>query len=149
MAAGHPLLETPMFAVPELTVLSPLSHRSLSPTALVRSVTADPRWRDLLSTGSVPIRMPWNDPRVDIWLSAWQPRSHGPGVEHTYDALQGAFAVLSGQVVEYAGGRSRTLRPGQVRVFGPGYRHRVVNADADADAELAVTVHVQISAQPG
>jgi mannose-6-phosphate isomerase-like protein (cupin superfamily) len=133
-----------MFAVPELTVLSPLSHRSLSPTALVRSVTADPRWRDLLSTGSVPIRMPWNDPRVEIWLSAWPPRSHGPGVDHTYDASQGAFAVLSGRVVEYAGGRSRTLQPGQVRVFGPGYRHRVVNASA----EPAVTVHVQIRVQP-
>jgi len=137
-----------MFAIPEHAVLPPVSHHPLSPTALVRSVGSDPlRWRRLLAGATAVGRpvlapfalpLPWDDPRVTIWLTVWPP-SHR-GAVRGYDAPQGAFAVLSGQVVEQSDGRARTLRPGQARIFGPGYRHCVLNAGA----EQAVTVHVQI-----
>lgn len=128
-----------MFAVPENTVPT-LSDRSLNLSSLIRAVTAEPpRWRELLSHSGAAV-LPYDDPRVRIWLSVWPPG--GPAATRTYDAPQGAFAVLSGLIVERSGGGARTLRPGQVRVFGPGYRHRVLNAGA----EQAVTVHLQIHA---
>ena len=129
-----------MFAVPEHTVLRRPPHRPLTPTALVRAVTADPpRWRELLSRASSgPLPLPVDDPRASVWLSVWLPGETGP--TERYDGAQGAFAVLSGVITEHAGGSDRTLRPGQVRVFGPGYRHSVSNPGAEA----AVTVHVQI-----
>ncbi|HEY3259501.1 MAG TPA: cupin domain-containing protein [Pseudonocardiaceae bacterium] len=137
-----------MFAIPEHSVLPPVTHHPLSPTAVVRSVGSDPlRWRGLLASATaigrpvlepLTLPLPSEDPRVTTWLTVW-PAGHR-GTLRGYDAHQGAFAVLSGQVIEHAGGRVRTLRPGQVRIFGPGYRHRVRNAGA----EQAVTVHVQI-----
>lgn len=137
-----------MFAIPEHTVLPPLQQPPLSPIALVRAVTADPRWRRMLSAGeltvgSSPVHLPWDDPRVEISLSALEPHMSSPTLVRGYDAAQGAFAVLSGQVIEHSDGRSRTLRCGQVRVFGPGYRHAVANHGDD----LAVTVHVQVRPQ--
>jgi mannose-6-phosphate isomerase-like protein (cupin superfamily) len=139
-----------MFAIPEHAVLEPVSHHPLSPATLVWSVSSDaPRWRELLSRadvadqlGPVAVPLPWDDPRVSIWLSVLPP-SH-PGSLRGYDAQQGAFAVLAGHVVEQTGGRTRALRPGQVRVFGPGYRHLVRNGGA----EPAVSVHVQIRPAP-
>jgi len=134
-----------MFAIPEHTVPPPPQQPPLSPIALVRAVTADPRWRELLSDGSpgagaAPVPLPWDDPRVEITLCVLQPEMQDPAFIRGYDAPQGAFAVLSGQAVEHSRGRSRPLECGQVRVFGPGYRHAVVNSGI----EPAVTVHVQI-----
>lgn len=139
-----------MFAIPEHAVLEPVSHHPLSPATLIWSVSSDaPRWRELLSRANalrqlatVALPLPWDDPRVAIWLSVLPPRH--PGSLRGYDAPQGAFAVLDGRVVEQSGGRTRALRPGQVRVFGPGYRHLVRNGGA----EHAVTVHVQIRPAP-
>lgn len=144
-----------MFAIPEHAVLPPLSHHPLSPIGLVRSVSSDsPRWRELLVGADADVSgagalasagwsapLAWDDPRVTIWLSVW-PRRHRRQARHYhgYDAPQGAFAVLSGQVLEQSNGRARILRPGQVRIFGPGYRHSVRNVGV----EPAVTVHVQI-----
>jgi len=129
-----------MFAIPEYTVLRPLDPRPLSPTALVRWISSDPaRWRDLPALATTQL-VPYDDPRVRIWLSVWPPGA-APSARR-YDAAQGAFAVLDGAVVEHASGTSRTLRPGQVRVFGPGYRHAV----RTAGPERAVTVHVQLDA---
>ena len=127
-----------MFAIPEYTVLRTPAPHPLSPTALVRWVSSSPSWRELLSDAAQPRPVPYDDPRVQIWLSVWPPGTVAPW--HRYDASQGAFAVLSGVVVEHAGGTARTLRPGQMRVFGPGYRHTV----RSAGPEPAVTVHVQI-----
>ena len=138
-----------MFAIPEHSVLPAVSHHPLSPFALVRSISSDPsRWRGLLAGAGerlaaaplTPVALPLasDDPRVTIWLSVWPLSYLGPA--QLYDAPQGAFAVLSGQVVERTGDRTRTLRPGQARIFGPGYRHTVLNVGP----EPAVTVHVQI-----
>jgi|GEM_PF-5458167 len=139
-----------MFAVPENTVLpaprpeSPFDPLLVLPTpaALVRLAGADPsRWRELLAGRTRPAQLPiaHRDPRVRVWLSGWQPGQRG---DRSYPAPQGAFAVLSGVVVERACQRVRILLPGQIRIFGPGYRHTVQGAGAAP----AVTVHVQIGA---
>jgi mannose-6-phosphate isomerase-like protein (cupin superfamily) len=133
-----------MFAVPEHTVLRPMPSRPLSLAALVRSVAADAsRWLEQLpAAGPRRVSMPSEDPRVELWLSEWLPEQP-TALEHL--AEQGAFAVISGQIVEHsisdAGERTtRTLQPGQVRVHGPGYRHSVANLGG----EPAVTVHVRL-----
>ena len=89
-----------MFAVPEHTVLPPLAHHPLSPTALVRSISADPAaWGHLLPDLDGPVTTPLacEDARVEAWLSAWPPRYRG--TLRRYGAVQGAFAVLSGLLV--------------------------------------------------
>jgi mannose-6-phosphate isomerase-like protein (cupin superfamily) len=138
-----------MFAIPDHTVLAPVSYHPLSPATLVRSISSDPtRWRALLAGAAlaltpVVLPMPSDDPRVTTWLSVWPSNQLGP--VRRYEAPQGAFAVLSGQVVERsgdrAGARARVLRPGQARIFGPGYRHTVLNPGP----EPAVTLHIQIA----
>lgn len=131
-----------MFAIPENTVLHPLQPHPLSPTALVRWASST-QWSDLLREAAPTLPLPYNDPRVRIWLTVLSPGDAFPRSQR-YDASQGAFAVLNGVVVEETGDTARTLRPGQARVFGPGYRHTVRNAGA----EPAVAVHVQINPQP-
>jgi len=128
-----------MFAVPEYTVLRPLDRYTLSPIALIRWASAV-RWHDLLS-GAGSVALPYRDPRVRIWISRL-PSGGEVSTTHRYDAPQGAFAVLSGAVVEHADGTARTLRPGQARVFGAGYRHTVHSGGP----EPAIVVHVQIDA---
>jgi hypothetical protein len=145
-----------VFAVPEFTVLSPSSPRLSSATrvrpatspalppppavaAIVRSVNADRGcWRELLvGPGRLAaVALPHEDPRVRVWLSGWPP---GRRDAYRYDAPQGAFAVLTGLIVERAGEYTRILRPDQIRIFGPGYRHSV-----QAGPTPAVTVHVQV-----
>lgn len=146
-----------MFAVPEYTVLSSSSSRvstaaqvrqaaALPPpappavAALVRSICADQRcWRELLAGPGhlATVALPHEDPRVRVWLAGWPPGQRGA---FRYEAPQGAFAVLSGLVEERAGGNTRILRPDQIRIFGPGYRHWV----QAAEPAPAVTVHVQV-----
>jgi len=117
-----------MFAVPEHTVLSTRALPPLTPTALVRAVAA---------TSVVPGPVPVDDPRVRVWASHLPP---GHRATLSYDAGQGAFAVLSGAVTERSGGRTLPLRPGQVRVFGPGYHHEVHNTGTTP----VLAVHIQI-----
>jgi mannose-6-phosphate isomerase-like protein (cupin superfamily) len=140
-----------MFAVPEHTVLRPSPYRQIGIAALVRSVAADPdRWRDLLRFApGHPVRVPLRSTDGDraasdaeVWLSGWLPGQRTPPHAHD-ERVQGAFAVVSGLLVERSWDRSRTLRPGQVRVFGPGYRHSLLNAGLDP----AVTVHVELPAR--
>lgn len=146
-----------MFAVPEYTVLPPFSsrvsaatqmrHAAASPlpappavAAIVRSIGADqPCWHGLLAGTSqfATVALPHEDPRVRVWLSGWPP---GQRDSFRYEAPQGAFAVLSGLVEERTGGDTRILRPDQIRIFGPGYRHWVQTAGPVP----AVTVHVQV-----
>jgi mannose-6-phosphate isomerase-like protein (cupin superfamily) len=133
-----------MFAVPEHTVLRPTSARPLSLAALVRGVAAEAgSWLHLLHTsGTLRVPVPSEDPRAELWLAAWPP-GRPATLEHHQE--QGAFAVVSGQLTEHtlsgsADATSRTLRPGQVRVHGPGYRHSITNTGS----KPAVTVHVKL-----
>jgi quercetin dioxygenase-like cupin family protein len=77
----------------------------------------------------------------EIWLLSWLPGQHTGFHDHGTSA--GAFTVASGVLREQAApdGRpeqpGRSLRPGAVRSFGPGYVHDVRNESAGP----AVSVH--------
>lgn len=124
-----------MFAVPDLTVYSSspaaptASPSPPSLTVLVRAVLA------MTAPAAGPV--PADDPRVEIWTSLLQP---GQVNSLTYEARQGAFAVIDGTVVERACGILRPVWPGQVRVFGPGYHHEVRNTGP----RPLHTVHLQL-----
>lgn len=130
-----------MFAVPEFTVYPNTSTPATpaaaavavaapSLTALIRAVTTLPR----PVAGPVPVA----DPRVRVWISVLHPGQHTAA---TYDARQGAFAVLDGSVEERSGGSPRPLTPGQVRAFGPGYRHEVRNPGTHPVHTLHIQIH--------
>lgn len=126
-----------MFAVPEFTVpaASPAAVRQpLSLAALLRSaVTESALWcRQARFQPGRPASV--GLPGAGLAVVGWLPGQRDDLVSH---AQSGAFAVVAGEVVEYAGGTTRTLRAGQIRVFGPGYRHQLANLGDSA----AVTVH--------
>jgi mannose-6-phosphate isomerase-like protein (cupin superfamily) len=121
-----------MFAVPEFTVYPAASAPAAAPslTALLRVVTTLP--------GPIAGPVPVDDPRVRVWISVLRPGQHAAA---TYDARQGAFAVLDGPVVERSGGPPRPLAPGQVRAFGPGYHHEVRNPGPHPVHTLHIQIH--------
>lgn len=135
-----------MFAVPDYTVLAPSIQHSLAQpgiAALVRSVAVHAqRWPQLLRFDQgrpAHAVLPTDGGGHQVWLSGWLPGQQA--AEHAHCPLvQGAFAVVSGLIVERSRGSWRTLRPGQTRVFGPGYRHSLRNVGV----EPAVTVHVEL-----
>jgi quercetin dioxygenase-like cupin family protein len=91
---------------------------------------AGSRWYHRLRTG----------PGYEVWLLSWLPgqvsgrHGHGPS--------NGVFTVLAGELTERSGAGDapacRTLTPGRLRVFAPGYAHEMVNAAL----EPAVSLHI-------
>jgi len=81
------------------------------------------------------------DEACEIWLLSWLPGQHTGFHDHGTSA--GAFTIASGVLRERAApdGRpeqpGRSLLPGAVRSFGPGYVHDVRNESA----RPAVSVH--------
>lgn len=73
------------------------------------------RWYHRLRTG----------PGYEVWLLSWLP-GQGSG-RHDHGASSGVFTVLEGELTEHARGAHRTLAPGALRSFAPGYVHEVVN----------------------
>jgi rhodanese-related sulfurtransferase len=74
------------------------------------------RWYERLHLG----------PDYDIWVISWLPgQSTG---YHDHGASSGAFVVATGILKEHRpGDRSRVVRPGKPRAFGPDYAHDVLN----------------------
>jgi hypothetical protein len=74
------------------------------------------------------------DEEHEIWLLSWLPGQETGFHDHGLSA--GAFAVARGFLCERAVSDAqpeptgRTLAPGAVRSFGPGYRHDVRNGSA-------------------
>lgn len=87
------------------------------------------RWYHRLRTG----------PGYDVWLLSWVP-GQASG-RHDHGPSSGVCTVLDGRLTEYAGTGDqpgRTLVPGALRVFAPGYVHEMVNTDLVP----AVSLHV-------
>jgi hypothetical protein len=131
-----------MFAVPEHTVLQVSPQRQSGIATMLRRAAADGQhWQGQLRwhpDRPVRLSLPAVDEGVHAWLTGWP-----PGVDAAaLNPAQGAFTVVSGLVMEQAGGSSRVLPPGRMRVFGPGYRHLLGNPFA----VRAVTVHVELHA---
>lgn len=91
---------------------------------------ATSRWYHRLRTG----------PGYEAWLLSWLP-GQGSG-RHDHGRSSGVYTVLAGALTERtagtAGAGERTLLPGPLRVFAPGFVHEVVNAGL----EPAVSLHV-------
>ncbi len=70
----------------------------------------------------------WTDHRVDVWLICWSGEDHDTGF-HDHDVSSGAFAVVSGALVEerltVGAPVRRRLRRGQSLSFPPSHVHRV------------------------
>ncbi|MCF2535126.1 cysteine dioxygenase family protein [Streptomyces sp. FB2] len=87
---------------------------------------ATTRWYHRLRTG----------PGYEVWLLSWVPgQGSGP---HDHGPSSGVLTVLDGTLTEHTERGTHVLRPGDERVFAPGYTHDVVN---DA-LEPAVSLHV-------
>ena len=86
---------------------------------------ATSRWYHRLRTG----------PGYEVWLLSWLP-GQGSG-RHDHGPSHGVFTVLDGELTERAR-VARTLRPGELRVFAPGYVHEMVNASLGP----AVSLHL-------
>jgi rhodanese-related sulfurtransferase len=84
------------------------------------------RWYERLHLG----------PDYDIWVISWLPgQSTG---YHDHGASSGAFVVATGVLKEHRpGDRSRVIRPGKPRAFGPDYAHDVLNTSLAP----AVSIH--------
>ena len=82
----------------------------------------------------------WRDERVEVWLICWNGEDHDTGL-HDHDISSGAFAVVSGELVEerLTIGRTirRRLRRGQSLAFPPSHVHRVHGVGAAP----AVSIH--------
>ena len=82
----------------------------------------------------------WRDERVEVWLICWSGEDHDTGF-HDHDRSSGAFAVVSGELVEerLTIGRTirRRLRRGQSLAFPPSHVHRVHGVAATS----AVSIH--------
>jgi Cysteine dioxygenase type I len=141
---------------------SAIDQRILSPAELaaqVRRLTASPaewvtrvrldaegRWYERIQAGDG-----W-----EVWLISWLP-GQSTGF-HDHGSSAGAFGVVWGALDEWvpAGGtggrgappfrgvpgasspRGNSVKPGQVRAFGPHYVHDVRNGE---DSSVAVSVH--------
>ncbi|CAM5416165.1 cysteine dioxygenase [Streptomyces viridochromogenes] len=87
---------------------------------------ATTRWYHRLRTG----------PGYEVWLLSWVPgQGSGP---HDHGPSSGVLTVLEGTLTEHTERGTGALRPGDERVFAPGYTHDVVNAAL----EPAVSLHV-------
>jgi rhodanese-related sulfurtransferase/mannose-6-phosphate isomerase-like protein (cupin superfamily) len=114
------------------TGVDPSGAVSRTPAELVKIVTtaaaadewvgrvrlrADRRWYERLYFG----------PDYDLWLIAWLP-GQSTGFHH-HGTSSGAFVVTTGFLEEHRpSGRTRIVRPGKPRAFGPKYAHDVRNA---------------------
>jgi rhodanese-related sulfurtransferase/mannose-6-phosphate isomerase-like protein (cupin superfamily) len=77
---------------------------------------ADRRWYERLYHG----------PDYDVWVISWLP-GQSTGF-HDHGASSGAFVVASGVLEEHRPeGRTRVMRAGKPRAFGPDYTHDVRN----------------------
>lgn len=129
-----------MFAVPYLTVPPPTDPRRVGPAATALALATRPeRWRPLLEPG-LRRRLLADTGEQQVWLLAWSP---GQGIElHDHGSCSGAFAVAAGRLTEHVVTPGRELASelpaGRARVFGPRYRHGLVNTGD----EPAVSVHV-------
>jgi len=116
-----------MFAVPDLTLPEPAgARRPVPPATLIRAVAADPAsWRPLIrydATEPSLVRVPVEHPELDLWLRGWLPGQSALLLPP--DAL---FTVVLGAIDEIGTAGRRTLRAGQTRVLGHGYRNRLSN----------------------
>ncbi|MFF4649603.1 cysteine dioxygenase [Streptomyces sp. NPDC001380] len=151
--AGDPL------AFPHLAVdAAPAGPATVADfTALVRGTAADrARWEPLVRYDALTrwyARLA-TGPGHEVWLLSWLP-GQSSGL-HDHGASLGVMTVVRGELAERSrdrsGERSRTLRPGTVRVLpgrparggtpgrpgGTGAVHEVVNASL----EPAVSIHV-------
>ncbi|GAA4788470.1 cupin domain-containing protein [Streptomyces sanyensis] len=84
------------------------------------------RWYHRLRTG----------PGYEVWLLSWVP-GQGSG-RHGHGGSSGVLTVLSGELTERSARGELSLRPGDQRVFAPGYVHEVANDALDG----AVSLHV-------
>lgn len=133
-----------MFAVPENTVALPAVPSAAHPARIALDVAADrSRWARLLRYDPDERFSALVDAsdEVEIWLLSWLPGQHTDFHDHGDTA--GAFTVVTGALSERARRigtpeADHVVRPGQARVFGPGYAHQVRNAGVDP----AVSIHV-------
>jgi quercetin dioxygenase-like cupin family protein len=130
-----------MFAVPENTVALAPSPTAAHPSRIAREFAADrSSWAHLLRYDPVE-RFSALIERVgsyEVWLMSWLP---GQATDaHDHGDASGAFTVVSGVLSERVvrTGLVHDLQPGQSRVFGPDYVHRVLNYGIDP----AVSIHV-------
>lgn len=137
-----------MFAVPDNTVALAENPVLRHPVRVAAAHAANrDLWKHLLRYDADERYAVLVD-RIDhdeIWLMSWLP---GQGSSlHDHGDTRGAFTVVSGHLtevvvrpnaVEPGPGDRHVLRPGQSRVFGPGYAHRVYNEGPDP----AVSLHV-------
>lgn len=138
-----------MFAVPPNTVALSDTPATAHPALIAQQVAADrARWAHLLRYDPDQrfAALVEATPDEEVWLLSWLP---GQATDlHDHGWAGGAFTVVSGGLVERVardrGVETHVLRPGQSRVFGPGYVHQVRNAGADP----AVSVHVYRSRRP-
>jgi hypothetical protein len=110
---------------------------------LVREIAADrDRWAPLVRYDALTrwyARLE-TGPGYEVWLLSWLP-GQSSGL-HDHGSANGVLTVVQGELVERSHGNgsagSRTLRPGNRRVFSAGYLHEVVNATL----EPAVSIHL-------
>jgi mannose-6-phosphate isomerase-like protein (cupin superfamily) len=130
-----------MFAVPANTIASATIAATVHPALIATSYAADrDRWARLLRYDPDERFTALVEATEDqeVWLMSWLP---GQGTDqHDHGNATGAFTVVSGVLTEDVlhRGISLSLAPGQVRVFGPGYRHRVRNDGPDPVVSLHV-----------
>jgi len=130
-----------MFAVPANTIASTSVAATVHPALIARAYAEDrARWAHLLRYDPDKRFAVLVDATAEqeVWLMSWLPGQHT--ALHDHGAASGAFTLVSGTLTEHVrrGGVTHVLAPGQSRVFGPGYAHRVVNAGPDP----AVSLHV-------
>jgi quercetin dioxygenase-like cupin family protein len=130
-----------MFAVPENTIALPPAPAGRHPARIATDLALDrSRWWSRLRYDPVE-RFALLLERADdheAWLLTWLP---GQATEpHDHGGGSGAFTIVSGVLTEWAMRTNTTLelRPGQSRVFAPGYVHQVSNAGSVP----AVSIHV-------
>ncbi|MGH3432820.1 MAG: cysteine dioxygenase [Thermocrispum sp.] len=137
-----------MFAVPDNTVATAENPALRHPARVAAAYAADrDTWRHLLRYDTderyaVLVDRTGTD---EIWLMSWLPGQQAS--RHDHGDTSGAFTVVNGDLTEVvlrpnavsdAAPEVNVLRPGQSRVFGPGYAHQVRNDGPDP----AVSLHV-------
>lgn len=136
-----------MFAVPENTIAPTRITGPQHPVRTALEYAADrERWRGLLRYDpdkrfAAPLD---RDHEQEVWLLSWLPGQYAEAHDHGHTT--GAFTVVCGRLTETVYRRAdtgpvarvNTLTPGQSRVFGPGYVHRVCNEGPDP----VISVHV-------
>lgn len=130
-----------MFAVPDNTIASSSVAPTVHPALIARAFAVDrARWARLLRYDpeerfAVPVEV---TDEQEVWLMSWLPGQETD--RHDHGDAAGAFTIVSGTLTEHVLHRGvlLSLSPGQTRVFGSGYAHRVRNNGSDP----AVSLHV-------